>query len=104
MNIDNNYSECTDEVISYTSGKELSLIAVTDNTISNDEAHCDTENICNIVSSAFSRDNNKSESNTSQTEALLHIDMRFYVKIVIHPAMAIVKNIKYSKNDRTAEY
>ena len=40
----------------------------------------------------------------SNRSFVTHRYMRFYVKIVFHPAMAIVKNIKYSKNDRTAEY
>ena len=74
LNIDNDCSECTDELISYTSSKELSFVPASNNTISDHKAHDDTTNICNIVSSAFSRDN-KSESNLSQTEALLQIEI-----------------------------
>ena len=72
LNIDNDCLDCIDELISYTSSKELSFVGASNNTISSHEAHNNT-NICNIVSSTFSRDN-KSETNASQTEALLYID------------------------------
>ena len=72
--IDNDCFDCSDEMISDNSSGELSLLGTSAKTISDHEVYACNTNICNIVTDAFSR-HNQSESNITQTEALLHIDV-----------------------------
>ena len=61
-------------MISDISSNKMSLLGTSKNTISDHEAQACNTNICNIVTGAISR-HNQLESNTTQTEALLHIDV-----------------------------